>query len=99
VRPEPRRLVVRSSGTEQVERDRGALLEGVVDGFQAQVPAVLTVEVAGAVAGGVDPLLRGAAVHIRHDAVLALDPRSPRELVGRHHTDADDYDVGGVLAA
>src|SRR5439155_7639810 len=81
VRPEPRQLVVRGGRAEQVERDGAALLEGVVDRFQAQVPPVPAVEVARAVSRGVDRLVGGAAVHVRHDAVLALDSSRLGELV------------------
>ena len=84
---------------EQIQRHGGALLEGVVDRLQAQVPAVLAVEVARAVAGGVDGLIGGAAVRVRHHAVLALESGGLRQFIRRHDADADEHDVGRVFAA
>jgi len=60
---------------------------------------VLLIEVAGAVTGSPDRLVRGAAVRIRYNPVLALQARCFRQLVDRYDTDAYYYEVGGVLAA
>src|SRR5205823_12246964 len=74
-----------------------ALLEGVVDRFQAQAAAVVGTEVVGAVAGGVDRGIRGTAVLIDADAVVALEPGAGGELVPWGHPDRDDDDVGRIL--
>ena len=53
----------------------------------------------GAVAGGIDRGIAGAAVLVNHDAVVAGQPRIARELGGRNGADADDDEVRSMNAA
>ena len=99
IRPEPRHSIVRDRPIEQIERGGLRLLERVVHRFEAHPPAEAQRRMIGAIAGGIDRRIAGAAVFVHHDAVVAGQPRGARELGGRNGADADDDQVRRMAAA
>src|SRR5579862_580055 len=95
--PEPRHFVVARRSTEQVVADCRALLEGIIDGFESQTPAVVSARMVGTVARSPDRLVGRATALIGDDAILAVESGSRRNLIGRQHADTDDNEVSRML--
>ena len=74
------------------------LVDGVLDTFQPDLMAFAP-DMAGTVAGRPDMGIAGAGVLIHHDAVGAGQPSRHRQLVARHHADADQHDIGVISLA
>jgi hypothetical protein len=98
VGPEPGRGGEGAFAAEQRHGRRPGLLHGVLHRFEAAQAAVGQAP-RGAVAGGDDGRVRGPAAGIDHDAVDDFQSGILRQFGVRDHADADQQQVGGVLAA
>src|SRR5690348_2078304 len=98
IRPEPRDLIVSTSLADHVRGRGRCLTNGILDGFQAQPTRERGVPVSGAIAGREYVGVRGPAVRVDDDAVVAVQPRIPGELHIRFRADADESDMSFDVA-
>jgi len=85
------------AGSVEQASSRRATRRSSLVGDPAHAAAVVGTEVVDAVAGGVDRRIRGTAVLIDDDAVVALESGAGGELVRRRHPDRHDDDVGRMF--